>query len=267
MQNFAHKSGKQFGIRTVLSFILLAMVLVILGGCSLPGGKAEKVRQGMTAYLQDRYGLEFEVGKPYVTGSMSTAHYQAKAHPKGQPPMEFLVNDESSLENAGSGNYSEYYLEAKWSYQGKQEVEKKLREVYGEGADFNISNYEFVGDSAFKDLDYAQVFEKSHGRGLIHLHYDVFMNGAHFNKEAETIKAYQIMKSLVLDFGGGYSFSVTYIDKAFKQDYLTKPRDYIGLDKAYQGGELLNFLQVGYISSSKPIAINSGSDLVEFLKY
>lgn len=224
----------------------------------------EKVQQSMTAYLNGKYGMEFEVNSPYITGSMRTSHYQAKAYPKGHPEFEFLVDGDVYSERM-NGKYNDYYLKAKWSYQGKQEVEKKLREVYGESVDFNISMYLLIGSFALKDLNYAEVFKKNHGNGRAELHYDVFMDGAQFNKEVEAEKAYKILKSFILDYGSDVdNFSVTYIDKNFRQDYLDQESHgkHIGVNTLYQQGKLINFLRAKYSS-----VVNSDSELVQFFNY
>lgn len=279
MRVFKKIENKKSATLKVIVCVSLAFALLLLGGCFASGGKTQKVQQGMAAYLHDRYGIEFDVGKPYVTGSMSTAHYQAKVHPKEQPEIEFLVNDQSSLEDAGSGKYADYYLEAKWSYQGKQEVEKKLRKVYGEGADFRVVSYEFGGGSyVLKDLDYVQVFEKTHAEGNINIDYDIYMESTQFNKEIEAQKAYHIFKSFILDYGTSrYYFSVTYIDKSFKQDYLENSKPYIDkwrvlhrgvhfsdkYEKEIEDKNLLGRISIGP-KPSETIVINRENDLVKY---
>lgn len=252
-------------IHRVCIGMLLAVSLIVMGGCSVMKSEKEKVQESMAAYLKNKYSNEFEVNTPYMTGSMGTAHYQAKAHLKGQPEIEFKVNGDN-YDYRMNGKYDDNYLTTKWSYQGRQEVEKKLKEVYGGDADFKVRRYEFVGNSTFKDLDYTQVFEKSHGTGLIYIAYDIFMDSAKFNKEEESRKAYQILKAFVLDFGSDvYSFDVTYINQAFKQDYLENFGQYLNT-KAYQEKKLLGWLQVSFASSESK-AINSSSDLNNFFKY
>lgn len=222
----------------------------------------EQVQESMVVYLNSKYGMEFEVNSPYITGSMRTSHYQAKVHPKSQPEIEFLINGDVYSERM-NGKYTESYPTAKWSYQGKQEVEKKLREVYGENGDFNISAYEFHANVALRDLDYAQVFEK--GGVSIELHYEIFIDSAKFDKEVEAGKAYQILKSLILDNKStSYEFSVRYIDKALKQDYQDQEKSgrHCGIDELHEQKKLLNFLQSDYKS-----VVNNDRELVKFLKY
>lgn len=260
-----NSASKKSGFRYEVLSIMLAAALIVMSGCAPMAEK--QLQTAMTTYLHDRYGIEFEVGRPYVTGSMSAAHYEAKAHPGGKPELEFLVRDVSPPDKPGTGKFADYYLEAKWSYQGKQEVEKKLRETYGEGADIRIASYKFMGNYAFKDLDYPQVFEKFRD-GLISLHYVIFMDGTQFSKEAEAKKAYPILKTFILDNGEpSYHFSVTYVDKAFKQEYLDNHRSEPGYVRHGDTRKLeLGFLQADYITN-KPIVIKSDSDLVKFFKY
>lgn len=266
MDNTYAKSVKYSKIFKIFFSMMLAVLLIIMGGCSVMKSEKEQVQQSMADYLKSKYGIEFEVGVPYMTGSMGTAHYQAKAHPKGQPEIEFLINGDN-YDLRMNGKYDENYLKVKWSYQGKQEVEKKLREVYGEGADINISSY-YLGmknSYQYKDLDFAQVFEQSHGLGVIELHYEVFIGKDQFNKEVEAKMAYQILKPFVLDFGSSAcSFSVTYIDKAFKQVYLDDENNghHHGVGMLYQQKKLLNFVQTGH----NPV-VNSDRDLLSLYKY
>lgn len=263
--------SKRVKIFKVVACIFLAIALLVLGGCS--GDETKKVQQGMTAYLQERYGIEFEVEKPYITGGGDASHYQAKAHPKEQREPIFLVNGDSYPVRL-NGKYDDDYLKKKWDYQGKLEIEKKIREIYGESADYAVS-YSFGGGSyVLKDLDYSQVFEASKNSKINStsaILYDVFIDGAQFNKEKEAEKVYKLLKPYIFDFSNNYNVYITYIDKSDKEDYLKNTKLYS--DKAYRNIYSANKDKkiLGYFclrsTKEKPYIINSGSDIIKFSEY
>lgn len=272
--SFICKASKKL---TMFAGILLGMVLIMMSGCSKTSATTEQVRQGMTAYLNDRYSMEFEVDTPAIVGDGNGAIHRAKAHPKGQPEIQFLVSDWMSVNKHQipdpTKRYSDNYLDEKWFYQGEQEIAKKLREVYGPEVDFCMGTYEFTcGGYALKDLDYGEVFEKSHGKGRVFLSYVIFMDSAQFNKATEAEKVYKILKPFVVDYGTeDYVVSVKYIDKADKRDYLSNPDPYN--DKArkqdYSGNKDKKIIENFWIRSSaaKPLALNSSSDIIKFSEY
>ena len=266
MRFLTTNSSKKDIVLKLITLLTLVLAVMMLPGCL--GQKQEQVRKEMTAYLNERYGLEFVVGKPYLTGSGLTTHYEAIAYPKGQPEIKFEV-----YQNYNTGDpkdYGDNYLLKKWSYQGKLEIAKKLRQVYGESVDFRIV-YRFGDpDYAFKDLDFAEAFKKSRGKGQFYLFYDLFVDGTQINKLAEAEKAYKIMKPFVLDYGGAYyDFAVVYINKAYKQEYLEN------MDKYQNDGEYRKLFNerktLGYLlvrqSPLAHIEVSKGSDLVKYFEY
>jgi hypothetical protein len=261
--------------------ISLVFFLLALSGCD---DRPQKVQQGMKAYLQDRYGIEFVVGQPYVTGSMDTAHYQSKAHPKGQPEIKFNVDEMSRLDEAGKEYkpeyYRDYYLEAKWDYQGEQAIEKKMREIYGASVDMKVS-YRFSG-GRFEQMnwDFDKVF-KANPNSIISLNIEIFMDGSKFNNETEAAKAYAILKAFILDNKSKeYFFDVIFLDKADKQDYLANSDLYVKktilkyhpktsysnkYKKEINAKRVLGCFRMGS-SSEKPVKINSVSDLMKYFR-
>ena len=267
MRFLTTNSSKKDIVLKLITLLTLVLAVMMLPGCL--GQKQEQVRKEMTAYLNERYGLEFVVGKPYLTGSGLTTHYEAVAYPKGQPEIKFKVGQDY---NTGDPKkYVDYsYLLAKWAYQAQIEIAKKIRQVYGEGVDFRISCEYRFGDYTLKDLDFAEVFDKTRGNGSIYLHYALFVDGAQFNKKAEAEKAYEIMKPFVLDYGGThYTFITVYIDKTFKQEFLEIRYNYQSdreLSKLFKEKKLLGYLRVNP-TVSEHIEINDGNDLAEFFEY
>jgi hypothetical protein len=263
----------------VITCILMSLFLFGLSGCD---DRPQKVQQGMKTYLQDRYGIEFVVGQPYVTGSMDTAHYQAKAYPKGQPEIKFTVDEMSRLHEASKeynpDYFRDYYLKAKWNYQGTKAIEIKMREIYGESVDMRV-NYDFSGGGyANRNLDFEKVFEKSKNSGShIYLNYVIFMDETQFNKETEASKSYSIIKPFVLDNkGADYTISILYIAKALKEDYLANPTPYFdkAINKIYQGNKEKKILCHFWLrafppayENLKPREIRSSEDIIKFSEY
>lgn len=261
--------GKNRKLRRIGKVIIF---LVVVSAIIWPNYKsnveAENARKSMVASLQEHYGLEFEVGKPYQTGSFRT--YEALAYPKGQPAIKFKVKQ----------GYDNYLL-IKWNYQGKMEVEKKLRAIYGEQADFRISSCSFFFGDAYKDLDFTQALEKTRGndKTKTELSYDVFIDGFQFKQDEEAKKAFEVIKTFVLDHDKDhFNFSVVYIDKADKQDFLANSKPYYRnwsflyydkltkrnkYEQEIEGKNMLGYLRV-FPSSSKPAVINDASDLIKY---
>jgi hypothetical protein len=263
----------------IIAFLFISLLMFTLFGCD---DRPQKVQQGMKTYLQDRYGIEFVVGQPYVTGSMDTAHYQAKAHPKGQPEIKFTVDEMSRVNEAGNEYkpeyFRDYYLKEKWNYQGSQAIEKKMREIYGESVDMKIT-YDFgKGGYAHRDLDFDQLF-KQRLNSIISLRIELFIDSTQFNNETEAAKAFAILKTFILDNKSKhYHFDVIFIDKADKKDYLADKDPYskktskkafpeVRYSDKYE--EVINSKRVPgcfrlYSTSEKPLKINSSSDLIIF---
>jgi hypothetical protein len=265
----------------IIAFLFISLLMFTLFGCD---DKTQKVQQGMKTYLQDRYNIEFVVGQPYVTGSMDTAHYQAKAYPKGQPEIKFVVDEMSRLHEAGKEYkpeyFRDYYLEAKWDYQGVQAIEKKMREVYGESVDMKVS-YRFSGGRFDQmNLDFDKVFKTNPG-SIISLSIVVFMDGSQFNIKSEADKVYTILKSFVLDNASkNYFFDVMFLDKADKQDYLANSDLYVEKtilkfhpdsgysekhEKEINSKRVLGCFRLRS-TSEKPVTINSVSNLMKYFR-
>jgi|GEM_PF-5889429 len=265
----------------IIACAFISLLVLGLSGCD---NRPQKVQQGMKAYLQDRYGIEFVVGQPYVTGSMDTAHYQAKAYPKGQPGIKFNVDEMSRLDEAGKEYnpeyFRDYYQRAKFNYLGTQALEKKMREIYGESVDMKVK-YEFSG-GRFDQMnwDFDKVF-KANPNSIISLNIEIFMDGSQFNNETEAAKAYAIFKSFVLDNkSNDYFFDVIFIDKADKQDYLANSDLYVEktilifhpersysdkYKKEINAKRVLGCFRIGS-PLKKPVRINSGSDLLKYFR-
>jgi hypothetical protein len=282
MRKHIYTSGKIM-IFIVFALALMVTIVFVLSGCE---DKEEKIRQGMKAYLEDRYGIEFVVGKPYISGDGGAARYEAKAYPKGKPQIEFHISDKENMEKSGPVEYNDWYLQAKWNYQGKLEVEMKIKEIYGADANFFVDKYVFGGGGyRHKDLDHNRVMGESRGdksaRGR--LEYTVFVDEASFNKEEEAHKAFAILESLFLDYGFvESSFFVTFIDRADMKDYLSNPKPY--KDQASRNHDIQRGFRPQYpLPNPKKILgrfmfaprlndpiyqkVKSGNDIIKYSRY
>jgi hypothetical protein len=119
-------------LRTVfqknISFSLV-ITAIVMGGLLMSCGKTEEVRECMTRYLNKTYETEFVVEKPYKRNlGVFGYDYEAKAHPKDNPKVEFEIRGDRD----NSGHYVEDYLSTLWSYQGREDIDKLLRDIYGE---------------------------------------------------------------------------------------------------------------------------------------
>jgi hypothetical protein len=212
----------------VIACVFISVLLLVLSGCD---NRSPKIHKLMSDYLRDRYGMEFVVGQLRADGDIPSAGCEAKAYPKGQPHLEFEVDYQNNCFRGEitRNELKDNFLSIRWSYQGKLEIEKKIREVYGKSAEFVIAKY-FIGGAEYEDRDlgYWQMMEKLRGtRGGGRLYYTVFLDGTTFDKEEEAIKTYQILKRFILDYRfTKTAFIVTFIDKANKQDYLANTAVY-----------------------------------------
>jgi hypothetical protein len=229
MITIKNKSNNRQNLLRIVVCVFMAVLLLVLSGCD---NRSPKIHKLMSDYLRDRYGMEFVVGQLRARGDVPSTGCAAKAYPKDQLHLEFTVHYQN---NCYQGEITrdelrDNFLSIRWSYQGKLEIEKKIREVYGDSAQF-VVNYDIGGgDYKDRDLDYWQMMEQIHGtRGIMdELYYTVFVDGAKFNKEEEAKKAHQILKTFVLDYRfTDTRFRVIYIDKADKQDYLSNTKPYI----------------------------------------
>jgi hypothetical protein len=229
MKDDIKRADKLINVK-LFSCAFMAMLLLVLSGCD---NRSPKIHKLMSDYLKDRYGMDFVVGQLRADGDIPSAGCEAKAYPKGQPHLEFRVDYQNNCYRGEitKDQLRDNFLSIRWSYQGKMEIEKKIREVYGESAEFVVEGYKIGGSKYYEDRDlgYWQIMDKVRGTrdAGYELYYTVFVNGATFSKEEEAKKAYQIMKTFILDYGLTRTrFIVTFIDKADKQDYLLHKKLY-----------------------------------------
>lgn len=233
----------------------------LIGGSSISNQKSEQLKQEMNEHLNKKYGMEFEfVQRPKLVGNEGFGYntYQAKAIPKGQPELEFIVAGDKST----PGVYVDYYLKSKWSNEGKNEIEKTIKEVYGSETDF-ILKYEFnFNDKEFKDLSHMQVLDKC--KPYVIITYDIFSDEK-FDKNKEAEKAYKTMKPYLYDNKiNNYMFIISFYSKEYKQKYiaLNGRLDEKSWDTLHNEGLYINYLNIdGHVE------IKNAIDLVQYFKY
>ena len=234
---------------------------------SKQGEKSKEVQQGMTEYLNKKYGIEFEfVEKPYLTGNEGFGYKsQAKVIPVGKPELEFFVEEK----NKNTGVYIDGYLQVKWTYEGKQEIEKKIREVYGSETDFDLRYTFRYNKEEFKDLSHTEVITKCNGNANIDIICYIFSDEK-FNKYEEVEKAYKILKPYLIDNKiNYYDFDVIVFKQKYKQEYVSNGNTTgkKSFDILHEEGALINFLKVYNLKQTHPIEVNSSSDLIKFFQY
>ncbi|WP_270564356.1 hypothetical protein [Clostridium beijerinckii] len=255
-------------LRRIMFGAMIFAIIIYIGGCSMTNQKSKQVEQGMMEYLTKKYGIEFEfVKKPYLTGNEGFGYrYQAKVIPAGKPELEFFVEQEDRVH---VDNFVDGYLKVKWTYEGKQEIEKKIKEVYGSETDFDLEYTFRYNKEEFKDLSYAEVLAKCNRSVYIDISYYIFSDEK-LDKDKEAEKAYKIMKQYLLDNKfNKYDFNVLFFKHKYKEEYVSNGNAYgkKSLDTLHEEGALINFLKAYNLEELHPIEVNTSSDLVKWFKY
>jgi hypothetical protein len=192
----------------------LVITAIVMGGLLVSCGNTEEVREGMTQYLKKTYETEFVVGKPYKRNlGVFGYDYQANVHPKDNPEVEFIIRGDRD----NSGVYLEYYLPALWSYQGKKEIDKSLRNIYGEL--YFLDWYDFgFNNNKFKEMNHSQVITKCNGKANIKISYYVFADDP-IDKKNEAKKIYKLLKTYMINNSiEKYSVNVYFLKKSLKNN-------------------------------------------------
>jgi hypothetical protein len=203
----------------------------------------------MTDGLKKIYGKEFVVGRPHMTGNPGFGyHYEAKAYPKDNPDVKFTV----AYNMNQKGDYGENYLEKLWTNQGKHDLEKSIRQIYGQDA---YVDYSFrYNNIKYKYLTHSEVMKVCNGLPAIDIQYYIYTHG-NIDKKKEAEKAYNILKSNLLDYNiMRYFFTVTYLSYSFKNEFekngyvISKDLDKLSFDDLHRSHKLINYLKVQQIT-------------------
>lgn len=235
--------------------------------------ECEEVQQEMNEYLNKKYEMQFEfVKKPYISNIKGISFgfathendtYEAKVIPMGKPELEFLIKRKKSK----IGNYYDDYLKVNWTNEGKQDVENKIREVYGSETDF-LLKYEFnFNEDEFKNLSYTEVLAKCDPP--IHIRCYIFSDEK-FEKYKEAEKAYKILKSYLIDNKIDlYDFDIIFYTNKYRKEYASNGNNSgnKSFDKLHEEGLLINYLVMYSLKDSHHLEINNSDDLVKYFKY
>jgi hypothetical protein len=244
-------SVKKLVIFRIILLILLAIIILIAAGYFKVSDKNAEMQKSMTDYLQRTYGKDFVVEKPifYRNEWLGHKNYTSAAYPKDQPDLRFNV-----IVDMNPGVFKDNYLGTKWSKQGTAEMEKKLREVYGE--DFWLENYWIsYNDKNVKDLDYPEIMRRYANKTRVDIRYFVF-TGKNFDKKFEAERAYKILKKDFIDYKTmQYYFIVGYIEKDKKIQLFniyesTTTNDHgRSMPDLHKAGILTNWIRIDYLSA------------------
>ncbi|WP_425806712.1 hypothetical protein ACHOLT_06695 [Desulfitobacterium sp. Sab5] len=238
-------------------------------------GMIIEIHKNMSDYLRSTYGHDFVVEKPALSGNEGFGYhnYYARAYPKEQPDLRFIVNWEKN-----KGVYDDNYLGTKWTKQGTEVMTRRLREVYGD--DFWLEEYWLsYNDKKVKDLDYPDIISKYADKMRVDISYYVFLDNE-LDKKYEAERAYKILRQNFIDTKTlQFNFIVGYLLKNRKEDLFyvfnsTKKGDGArAQSELYKTGILQNWLLVQY---SKRLSeehsdgfkkVNDINDLLDRFKY
>lgn len=222
------------------------------------------LQQKMKYYLDASYERDFKVGKPFLTGNEGFGYnmWIAEVYPTDEPELKFHIawgkNDLSP--------YQDSYLVTKRSAQGKAEISQYLKEVYGQDVPLTYKLSETAKD--LERLDHDELLTKHGDTVVFELFYYVFTDT--FDKQAESEKAFKVLKKYVLDnHPKYYVFVVDYIssqykdefNKGFKSDQQKFLATYDS-EKLFKENKLLNRLNLNETSQK-----SSPNDLINKFKY
>lgn len=231
--------------------ISVILILVLIGGIIVGCGQSNTKKEGpvqikMEKYIKDTYKEDFVVEVPMMHSSFGLHDYSyAVAYPKKDKSLKFEIDYRES-------KFSDTYMEAKWSKEGKPIVENKLKEIYGEDINYYFKVEERISDtseSIIRKMNYQQVLASNPNICSINLTYYVFLD-SQLNKQKEAEKVFEILKSIILDNKlGYYNVSIYFISSQYK-DYFTKTNKDIGDfddDEMYKSGRVLNVIYIAEI--------------------
>ncbi len=223
------------------AFLLLSTIF--LGGCFSSCGETAQIQKNMTDGLKKIYGKEFVVERPHMTGDPGFGyHYESRAYPKDNPDVKFTVAYDMNQD----GKYGENYLVMLWSHQGRQELYKMLRSIYGD--DFIILTYSFdYFNKDFKSLNHSETLKASGGLVRLAIKYIIFTDKI-IDKNQEADHNYKIMKHLIINnhlqkyhFIVGYSPMKYKYNKYFENEYGKSGKS---VDELFKEGILSNYIDI-----------------------
>lgn len=243
--------------KKTITISVIAVILITLTANSwgFPMfNESSKVKKDMEEYLRTTYGKEFVLNKPLLVGGSwvfpATTYISRDAYPADDPELKFDISWDTK-----ERTYKDSYLAVKWSQEGKKAMERKLREVYGEG-NFLIDKY-WSGWNKTEDqkFTWADVMKNRAERNRIDFRYFVFFNGA-LDRKKEAQRAYKLLKENLIDYKVmQYNFGVCFIYSNKKKEFLDMWADeerkrHEDQDTMHKSGLLKDWIRVNYSAGS-----------------
>lgn len=118
----------------LFSFVAFVLIMVLFFYFSFAGLPWKKVMVGekVLAYLENKYGEEFEIEERYY--NFKDGHYGIHVHPKKNSSLIF-----NAEEGWGGREYIDYYPEELWARQAKIDFEEIVKETYPDLSRYHVS--------------------------------------------------------------------------------------------------------------------------------
>jgi len=244
--------NKTVKILSIITVIFFALITNSWGDHMFD--KKLSVKENMGKYMRTTYGKEFVLSEPRLVGGgwgrPATTYVSKKAYPVDDHEIKFDISWDTQ-----ERTYIDTYLATRWSMEGRKAMERKLREVYGEG-NFYIRKF-FSGWNDAKDQKFTWVdlMKKRAERNRIDFYYAVFFEGG-LNRKKEAQRAYKILKGNFIDYKvGQYNFAVLFIYKDNKEQliniYADKQKSSkVGMDELHKSGLMKDWIRVNYLEGA-----------------
>jgi hypothetical protein len=214
--------------------IIFSLIFILLGGVMVGCGQVESqsktegpVQLKMEKYIKDVYKEDFVVEVPmhHTDEGGISDYYHAVAYPKKDKGLKFEID-------YSGGKLSDTYMDVKWSKEGSIKLGNDLNWTYGGKIKYNFEVNEET-NSITRKMSYPQVISNNPNKAYIKLVYYVFLDGE-LNKQKEAEKAYEILKTSILDnHVREYLFTVYFVNIKYKDSILNNSTDYEMLDSDY----------------------------------
>jgi len=224
--------------------------------------KKLSVKENMEKYMRTTYGKEFVLSEPRLVGGgwgrPATTYVSKKAYPVDDHEIKFDISWDTQ-----ERTYIDTYLAARWSMEGRMAMERKLREVYGEGNFFIRKYFSAWNDAKDQKFTWADVMKNRSQCNRIDFSYFVFFDGA-LNRKKEAQRAYKILKANFIDYKvRQYHFSVYLMYSNKKKEFFDmwtdeKRRKHEDQDTMHKSELLKDWIRVNY----SKIRLENGSNKI-----
>lgn len=147
--------------------VLLAAITTIVTPF-IQGGSMTKEQIAMERYLEEKYGTDFTVNRPELTGAGLGVDgvWEATAHPTSDDSLTFSVGGSQNLDYM-----SDQYIAALWSREQTQKVQQDVTKIYGSDSTTNVAikiifSRDLVKDATLRSPTYDEAKIKYADRGF-----------------------------------------------------------------------------------------------------